>query len=466
MARQKEFVPWLLSATTGKTPVTVGSPPLNLYAEALPPNRQIPVVLYAFPGTRVFCSLPVFPVHHLHTMRESGRVFAIADHNLYELFSDGSRSQALGGMAPHVAAPYVTADNGDTLVICSNDGEGYAYSDANGFESLTTLDGWRASRAVTFQDGRFVFTALADGVFFYSDLYSVNLDPLNFASAEGSPDNLVRVISHDLQLWMFGAGSTEIWYNSGNPLFTFERLNNAFVSRGLLAPYSLAKHQSGLLWLADDRTICRTAGGYQPQRISTHDIEESFAAGDVENAIAFVYEDRGHDFYQITFPSLNLTWVHDLTTGLWFRREHHEHGRHHAGCHTYGFGLNLVGDFQNGNVYALDHGALTDHGGEIIRQIESFDIMMNQEWIRHGLLEVDMDAGVGLTSGQGSEPVAMLELSDDGGRTWRSAYHESIGKQGEYQWVIRWHRLGRSRRRRYRLTVSDPVTTAIRGAYR
>ena len=84
--------------------------------------------------------------------------------------------------------------------------------------------------------------------------------------------------------------------------------------------------------------------------------------------------------------------------------------------------------------------------------------------IFHNQLEVEFEAGVGLATGQGSDPQAVLDWSDDGGHTWGNEHWVDIGEIGEYKARAVWRRLGRSRNRTYRLTVSDPVKVVILGA--
>ena len=80
--------------------------------------------------------------------------------------------------------------------------------------------------------------------------------------------------------------------------------------------------------------------------------------------------------------------------------------------------------------------------------------------------ELDIESGVGLTSGQGSDPQVMLDWSDDGGfkfgplQPWRSA-----GKIGRYKARLRWRRMGRFRERVLRVQISDPVKRAIIAAH-
>jgi len=82
-------------------------------------------------------------------------------------------------------------------------------------------------------------------------------------------------------------------------------------------------------------------------------------------------------------------------------------------------------------------------------------------------LQIDMQTGVGLGNFPGSigeDPQAMLQWSDDGGHTWSNEYWVPIGKMGEYKTRARWRRLGRSRARIFRVTITDPVKVVFIGA--
>jgi hypothetical protein len=80
-------------------------------------------------------------------------------------------------------------------------------------------------------------------------------------------------------------------------------------------------------------------------------------------------------------------------------------------------------------------------------------------------LEFILEAGVGLLSGQGSDPKIILDWSDDGGHTWSNARYLSIGGIGEYGYRCLAHHLGTSRNRVFRVRASDPVKFVLLEAY-
>ena len=76
-------------------------------------------------------------------------------------------------------------------------------------------------------------------------------------------------------------------------------------------------------------------------------------------------------------------------------------------------------------------------------------------------LELIAETGVGLSSGQGSDPQVCLRVSDDLGRTWSNEKWRSLGAQGAYRTRVRWNRLGQARDRVFELSGSDPVRTTL-----
>ena len=87
--------------------------------------------------------------------------------------------------------------------------------------------------------------------------------------------------------------------------------------------------------------------------------------------------------------------------------------------------------------------------------------------IFHKSLAIDFEPGVGLASGAASDitPMASLQWSDDGGNTWTTAQDRTIGVSGDYDARCEWNRLGYSRNRLYKLTISANVKKVIIAAH-
>lgn len=79
--------------------------------------------------------------------------------------------------------------------------------------------------------------------------------------------------------------------------------------------------------------------------------------------------------------------------------------------------------------------------------------------------ELDLQTGVGLSTGQGSDPKVWLRFSNDGGATWTEYRHLSMGAIGAYTTRAIARQLGSARDRVFEVRCSDPVFTGIAAAY-
>jgi hypothetical protein len=223
------------------------------------------------------------------------------------------------------------------------------------------------------------------------------------------------------------------------------------------------------------------------------------------NALAYTYQQEGHAFYVLTFPSANATWVYDVATQAWHERAGFDNGeftRHRSNCQCNFGGNTVVGDFQNGNIYTLDLDVYADNG-EIQKWLRSWRALPtgqnNLKRTAQHTLQLDCESGVGLNvfPGYASEeittqtsielttengvilvtnpilpspgynPQVMLRFSDDGGHTWSNEAWSNMGKIGEYYRRVFWRRLGMTlklRDRVYEISGTDPVKIAIMGA--
>jgi len=76
-------------------------------------------------------------------------------------------------------------------------------------------------------------------------------------------------------------------------------------------------------------------------------------------------------------------------------------------------------------------------------------------------LQIQFQPGVGLQTGQGSDPEFILRWSNDGGFTWGNDHLVKIGKAGKYKHRAIKRRLGWARDRVYEVVITDPVYRVI-----
>ena len=244
--------------------------------------------------------------------------------------------------------------------------------------------------------------------------------------------------------------------------------------------------------------------GYSGVRISTHAIEFAIQGyGVISDAIGYTYQQEGHPFYVLVFPTANATWVYDAATGAWHERAGFSNGqfiRHRSNCYTTFNDTAIVGDYENGKIYSLSLDVYDD-AGSIQKWLRSWRALPagqnNLKRTAQHSLQLDCETGtyyavqvvdevnlitednfflitedsdflVGeVTELDVAEPQVMLRWSDDAGHNWSNEHWISMGKYGEYGTRAIWRRLGMTtklRDRVYEVSGTDALKIAIMGA--
>lgn len=374
--------------------------------------------------------------------------------------------------------PVQMTDNGTHLFVVS-DGAGITINLST--YAVATIDATVSPSACTFLDGYVVMTQSGTNQFYWTDLYSTNVEALSFASAEANPDDLISVLNNNEDLWLFGRRTIELWYNgpiSGSAT-VFQRRSGVLIETGLAAVGSVCKaNLNRLIFLArDDRggPVVMITDGYTPKRVSTFAMEQAFenataGVGGIESATAHCYTQDGHTFYVLNVPGLSSTWVYDITTSeqlgvpTWHERQTSS-ARNPAEAHAYFKNKHIVSDYSTGAIYFYDQAGYTDNGTAITRQRVCPHIVNDGKRVFYNWLQIDMKVAQGTVSYP--NPTVTLEYSNDGGNTWVTPTTRGTGKAGvgqSYSTRVIFNRLGQGRDRVFRVTMSDPVFWAISGA--
>ena len=449
---------------------------VNLFPEIIPEGGKEAAFLSRCPGLEFLQTVGTGPIRGLWAHQTNGTDFyVVSGVQVFKLSGLTATPTLLGTVSG--TGPVSIADNGTQIFFACN-GPSYIYNEVtNVFQQITDPD-FPGALTVGYLDGYFVFTEPnSQRVWVTSIFEGTQIDALDFASAEGSPDGLVGLIVDHREAWLFGTDSVEVWYDAGLADFPLTRIQGAFNEIGCVATFSIAKLDNGLFWLGTDargQGIVYRANGYTGTRVSTHAVEYAIAQyGNLADAIAYTYQQEGHAFYVLTFPTGNATWVYDVATGAWHERAGWDNGafmRHRSNCQC-NFGGNIVvGDYENGNIYRFNLDVFADNGGiqKWLRSWRALPTGQNDlKRTAHHSLQLDCQSGVGLNLGQGSDPQVVLRWSDDGGHTWSNEHWASLGKIGQYFHRVFWRRLGMTmklRDRVYEVSGTDPVKIAIVGA--
>lgn len=435
---------------------------VNVYLEKNPEGSPFPFSLYGTAGTTVWKNFNEFnPIFGMQKMGEF--LYVVVGLNVYRL--DTSGDSLLIGTLPTAPARVMMCNNGTQLTILTSGGQ--AYSCTSSASSLTQIaSNYPLSDSITNLDGFTLATVQSARTFQKSALNDTTTwAAADIASVEANSEDITRGISNTLELWFFKESMIEVFYNSANPLFPFERRGGALIQKGCSAKFSIASIDNNFYFLGSDNIVYRIIG-YQFQQISTLPISDEIEKYSVkDDAFGFTYTLAGHQFYVLTFPTANKTWEYNITMSKWHRRQS-SGNRWLANCYVNFAGKNLVGDYKTGIIHELDLNSYTENGDSILRKVVSTTQYKDYSRCTADQFILMMDTGVGTDgSGQGIEPEIMLKTSVDGGKIFGNEMRQSLGAIGKYETEVFWTSLGEGRSIIFDIEVSDPVKFAINAAY-
>ncbi|MHA7891606.1 packaged DNA stabilization protein [Acinetobacter baumannii] len=382
-----------------------------------------------------------------------------------QLFLLGETAEQIGEVVGENIVSF--ADNRiDVLIV--GDPVTYAFKQSSKELRIIAGGGFLGATDATFLDSRFIVLNPESDQVQWSGLLNTEFSALGYATAEANSDKLVRIFVQNGQLWLIGERTTEIWHSTGNADQPFLRVSGAYINCGCIAKNSLAQFGTGLIWLSQTdvgQGQVVITEGYQVKRISNHAMEQEFASYErLDDAVGYSYQQEGHSFYMLSFPTANKTWCFDGSTGMWHERSFYnlnsQHERHRSQVHCFYKGKHYVGDHSNGIIYELSLDAETDNGRMIMRERTTPVINPKGQRLIFDALEIFVQAGQHVNR----EPIVMLDWSDDQGQTWSFDQQETLGKVGEWKKRVIFRRLGQAFNRVFRLRVTDSSRLIITGA--
>lgn len=373
----------------------------------------------------------------------------------------------------------LTAGDGNVIasgrdhVVITTGAAAYSYNlNTTAFAAISDVDLGTSPTWVCYLAGRYVFGFLNGDQFQWSAIDDpTSIDALDFATAESSPDGLVRGVVYREELWLFGTKTTEVWRASASADSAFERNVGVSISIGCEAPYAVETLDNSLFWIGADRNggrVVYSAAGYQPRRISNHAIEEKLhSSTDIASATSYSYQWKGHAFYCLNVPGVDTTLVYDVNTDSWHERADFFDGdfsQHRVTCHALSiggqhiFGGSLVGHptlSDRSVFYTADDTLSTIDGDTLCRERTSPHFATSSlNTVFYSRFRLDCSVG----SAVASPKYVQLSYSNDGGATWSaSALQRSLGETGDRRAMIQWNRLGSAKDRVWRIRCTDDV---------
>jgi hypothetical protein len=457
---------------------------INFFAEIDPtkqPGNRGVVALYPTPGLLRKLTLPAASeVRGMRTLSGEQYVIAVCGNRVYKI--DTSYIATEVGVLTTFIGPVSISDNittsaGLTAYIVDGVNRYTWVASTNTFTTLPSTDGpWQGANVVDVVDSYNIYNEPGTQNWACTDLGSSLSTQALYGTKNGSPDNLVSLIVDRRQVYLLGEVTTEVWTDVGNVIagittFPFQRVPGTMIQSGIGAPFSIARFQDSFAFVAKDTrgdSTIEMVNGYTFVKISTHAVEQSLLNEYTADAIAYTYQIEGHEMYVCTFPSIGngLTWVYDGSTKSWHKwlswdSQTAQYYRHRSNCGCYFNNAYLVGDFENGKIYSVENEIYTEDGATIRRLRRATHLTTDLQRQYFDSFQIQFQPGIGLNTGQGKDPEAMLRWSNDGGSTFSNEHWVSIGKMGQYVNRALWRRLGWSRDRIFEVVVSDPIKAVI-----
>lgn len=320
------------------------------------------------------------------------------------------------------------------------------------------------------------FPVSMDGYLFVAkaataDVYNSDLDnalawtPGNFITAEMYPDNIVCLTKNNNYVVVVGSGSVEFFYDLGNATGSpLQRNESAVQQFGTPAPLTVVQTEKEVMMVGTTQNGGRSVwviDGFKPEEVSTEAVINSLNdEGDqLSLANAYCIRSSGHKFYVLRLASSGRTWVYDFESKLWSEWSSTDGSGNQVvfvgkfACDSNKGFPYMLGNESNAAIYLLDDQTYQDDGRSIKTQVTTlkldFDNMNRKDMSRASVY------GDWPLSGDSS---LTLEWTDDDYRTWSNPRTIQLST---YLPVTR--RLGKFRRRAFRLTHTDNTPMRLEG---
>ena len=463
------------SGTLSKAATVTAQRRVNVYFEIRPDGDKANVVVFGTPGLTSELTLsptPNGPIRGAHG--GESYFYLVAGDTLYRITTDFQTQTAFTGVILSTSGEVSMADNGTQLAFV----DGTAGYLLTGFDTgsstlapISDSDFPDGARTLTCLVGRFVVeNPSSPGRFNISDSYDgASWSGTNFATAEQNSDALVAADNYRGHLVLFGTRTTEPWQPVSALDFPFAPVTSGTQNWGLAACFSRAKLNNMLYFLgqnAQGQAQVLRINGWAMEVVSDSDVDNAINSYSTKSdAVALSFVIDGHPIYQLTFPSANKTWLYDASTQIWSERSTGATGTdRHIGQHAVVVnGKTYITDYRQSTpkVYRQDAAVYTDNSAVIKRIIATRHLTKGGNRFTIDALRLEMESGVGLETGQGSDPQLMVEISRDGGRSYDPEQWIDIGALGEYLTQVEVRRCGLADDFVFRFSMTDPVKFVI-----
>lgn len=464
-----------------QSPIADAERTWNFYPEPIESqNGTTKTALYPTPGVSLLGTASLGPGSAHFAL--FGREWAVIGGTFYEIAQSGaltSRGTVAVGTLPATISS--NGANGNQLMIVSGAtasvaGNVYIFTlTTNAFAQIASMNG--LATVGDELDGFFLVLNAQTATVYISNLNDGTTwqTGTNFFQRSSAADPWISVKVVNKFIWLFGTRTTEVWYDAGTFPIPFAPYPSGLVPYGCAAQFSPCIANGALVWIGqtkEGQNLILQASGFSPVPISTFAIANMLTGyPTVADAIGDTYTDLGHTFYLLSFPTAGTTICYDANTQQWHDRgtwisNNGGFSQWRPRFHAFAFGQHRMLDATTGEVWQMGSQFTTDVDGNPLRRVRQTPPLYYQnQRLFVSAVELLVEPGLGLNTGQGSNPEIMLRISNDGGKTWSPERSRSAGKIGTYDTRVRWNRCGMGRKRVFEFSVTDPIPWRFLDAY-
>lgn len=426
----------------------------NRYVEADPSNLITGYMVLPRPGLASFATVGDGPYRAV--FRQSG----VLNGDWLVLSGSALYRVTIGG-----SATLIGTVGGSDLVEMASDGTNvfiaagglYLY-DGSALTTVSVPDGLSIT-SIAYLSGYFVLQVAEVGKFFWIQPGEITIDPLDFATAERSPDAGVAIRLQGDFLVLMQAQGEEFWVTTGDADAPFQRQSGIVSEKGCTFRQAAVEIDNGRMWVSDDSTdgrIVVKSGQGAPTRVSVHGIEELMRGAETISASVFTFD--GHLFYVLRIEGVG-TFAYDISTETW--SEFASYGETNwwpICCGQAPGGPVLLGSGLDGKLYTLDAGRGNDDGMVIQRVVTG---IIPVPMARMILDKVEIFGSQGWSPSLTLTPKITLSIAKDG-FTFSDPAERDLGARGQYGKPVVWNRRGEIRRPQCVLVFADSDDFAYR----
>jgi hypothetical protein len=454
---------------------------INLIPEINPEEVQSPTPVTHFPrpGLTPFGNALSQDVGRGIFISSKEQLFSVIGQTVYYVNSAGVYI-FIGQLATKASTPVSFSDNGNQAVIVDGSVNGYTINltapNAFAFAPINDPTGlFVGSTMVDFADTFLAFNAPGTDEWYISLSDQVAFNILNQANKSSSPDPIVAHAFNLRQKWLLGSLRSEVWYLSGAADFPYEEFPQTFIPYGCAAPYSLTQADDKLFWLARNpqgQAIMVRTEGYAVVAISTRALEYEWSNyATISDAISYSYQQAGHTYVVIHFPTANVSYGYDLSTKQWHRRATTDANgnlnRELVAFSVLAYEKNIGQDWATGQLYTIDQNNFTDNGAPMYFERTFPHVIDEMERLTVPEFVADFETGEMPNTGEVDPipPQLGLSISRDGGVTFGNVRWKGAISAGHNRTMLRWRGLGQARDFVFRLQWSFAGKSALQGAF-